>query len=53
MSYRKEIEELILELREQAVTLVDDAAREKKHRQAEVLDFLIHHTKDAIGALDA
>jgi hypothetical protein len=53
MSYRTEIEALILELREQSNALVDNAEREKKHRQAEILDFLINHTKDAIGALDA
>ena len=53
MSYRKELEELVIELRNQSNDLVDEEAREKKRRQAEVLDFLINHTQDAIGALDA
>jgi hypothetical protein len=56
MSYRQELQDLITELREQANGtngLIDDAAREKRRRQAEVLDFLINHTQDALAALDA
>ncbi len=61
MSYRQELEELVQQLRDEADSLagVEDPPAtlalwcEKRRRQAEVLDFLVNHTKDAIGALDA
>lgn len=44
MSYRKEMEELILELRTEAAdSLESEDYREKKQRQAEVLDFILNH----------
>lgn len=53
MSYRQELQELVNELRQKASNTDDMDAREKLLRQAEVLDFLINHPQDAIGALDA
>lgn len=53
MSYRQVIEELIVELRNHSSELIDDAARQKRRQQADVLDFLLTHTEDAIAALDA
>lgn len=53
MSYRQELQELVNELREKSNKADDPDTREKYRRQAEVLDFLINHPQDAIGALDA
>jgi hypothetical protein len=51
MSYKDEMEALIIELRELSNKAKSDKRRELKHRQAEVLDFLIHHPDDALGIL--
>ena len=66
MSYRKEIEDLILRLRNRELAIRIDATPpnlefggeritwpDQFNRWAEVLDFLINHTKDAIANLDA
>lgn len=55
MSYRQELQVLVDELREKSRAIAPASAedREKWWRQAEVLDFLINHPQDAMGALDA
>ena len=52
MSYRTEMEALILELHRLADAAPDTDLREKYRRQAEVLDFLVHHPKDALANLE-
>jgi len=64
MSYRKEIEDLILRLRNRDLAIRIDASSppefgsspmtwgEQFNRWAEVLDFLINHPQDAIANLD-
>ncbi len=54
MSYRKELEELIVELRNKSNAARWSAkSRERARRQAEIIDFLINHPQDAIANLDA
>jgi len=51
MSYRKEMQELVNELREMSNDSKTDEDREKRRRQAEMLDFLINHPKHALANL--
>lgn len=53
MSYRQELQVLVNELRQKSTKAKSEKTREKYRRQAEILDFLINHPQDAIGALDA
>lgn len=54
MSYRKELEELIVELRNKSNQFWRrQEARDKAHRQSEIIDFLITHPEEAIKNLDS
>lgn len=53
MSYRKEMQELILEMQNNSRKAKTEETREKWRRRAEVLDFIINHPDEAKSALDA
>jgi len=51
MSYRKEMQVLIEELRRWETKATNPKTKEKRRRQAEVLDFIINHPQDALANL--